>query len=112
MLTHATGREPDVVCGKPAPGMLAGVLRRHGLEPREVAVVGDRLYTDIAMARAAGAVGVLVLTGETTRAQVDAAGDRPDLVVENVMELAGLLAAVERSGGANGRAGLSVSRGL
>jgi HAD superfamily hydrolase (TIGR01450 family) len=112
MIEHATGRAPDVVCGKPAPGMLAGVLRRHGLEPGEVAVVGDRLYTDIAMAHAAGAVGVLVLTGETTRAQVDAAADKPDLVVENVMELAELLAGVEKSAGANGRGGLSVSRGL
>jgi NagD protein len=92
--------------------MLAGVLRRHGLAPREVAVVGDRLYTDIAMARAAGAVGVLVLTGETTRAQVEAAAERPDLVVENVMELAELIAGGEKSGGANGRPGWSVSRGL
>lgn len=105
MIAHATGRDPDVVCGKPAPGMLAGVLRRHGLAPREVAVVGDRLYTDIAMARAAGAVGVLVLTGETTRAQVEAAAaDRPDLVVENVMELAELLAAVRNQPTVNGRA--------
>lgn len=92
MIEHATGRGPDVVCGKPAPGMLAGVLRRHSLRADEVAVVGDRLYTDIAMAHAAGAVGVLVLTGETTRAQVEAAADRPDFVVENVMELADLLA--------------------
>jgi hypothetical protein len=38
------------------------------LKPDELAVVGDRIYTDMAMARAAGAVGVLVLTGETTRA--------------------------------------------
>ena len=91
MIAHATGREPDVVCGKPAPGMLAGVLRRHGLRADEVAVVGDRLYTDVAMARAAGAVGVLVLTGETTRGQVDGAPDRPDYVVESVKELGELL---------------------
>jgi HAD superfamily hydrolase (TIGR01450 family) len=98
MIEHATGRAPDVVCGKPAPGMLAGVLRRHGLRPEQVAVVGDRLYTDIAMARGAGAVGVLVLTGETTRAQVEsaAADQRPDFVVEHVMELADLISNLPR----------------
>ena len=59
----------------------------------EVAVVGDRLYTDIAMARGAGAVGVLVLTGETRREQVEEAkvGERPDLVVESVRELGEML---------------------
>lgn len=97
-IEHAAGRGPDVVCGKPAAGMLAGVLRRHSLKAEEVAVVGDRLYTDIAMARGAGAVGVLVLTGETTRAQVAGAeeGERPDVVVENVMELAEMMARVGR----------------
>ena len=100
-IEHATGRGPDVVCGKPAAGMLAGVLKRHRLRAEEVAVVGDRLYTDIAMARGAGAVGVLVLTGETTRGQVEGAaeGERPDFVVENVMELAEMLS---KAGGVMG----------
>jgi NagD protein len=94
MLAHATGREPDAVLGKPSRGMLDGMMRRHGLRPEEVAVVGDRLYTDIAMARSAGAVGVLVLTGEATREQADAAGPgaSPDLVVESVAELGELIA--------------------
>jgi HAD superfamily hydrolase (TIGR01450 family) len=95
MLTHATGREPDAVLGKPSPMMLAGVMRRHGLQPNEIAVVGDRLYTDMAMARGAGAVGVLVLTGEATREQAAAAapGAKPDLIVENIAELAQLIGA-------------------
>ncbi|MDB5296898.1 MAG: haloacid dehalogenase superfamily enzyme subfamily [Phycisphaerales bacterium] len=92
LLAAATGREPDAVLGKPAPAMLGGVMRRHGLRPEEVAVVGDRLYTDIAMARAAGVVGVLVLTGEATRDQAASASIRPDLIVEDVGELAQLLA--------------------
>ena len=111
MIGHATGRGPDGVCGKPAPGMLAGVLRRHGLRAEEVAVVGDRLYTDIAMARAAGAVGVLVLSGETKREQVAASADRPDLVVEDVAELAGRLAEARRARGDNGRSASGVSSG-
>jgi HAD superfamily hydrolase (TIGR01450 family) len=95
MLSHATGREPDAVLGKPSPEMLYGAVGRigGGVTPAEVAVVGDRLYTDIALARAAGAVSVLVLSGETTREQAGAAQPRPDFVVENVLELAELFCA-------------------
>ena len=91
MLTSATGREPDAVLGKPSPRMLEGVRKRHGLLPSEIAVVGDRLYTDMAMARGAGALGILVLSGETTAEQVERANPRPDLVVADVGELADLL---------------------
>ena len=92
MLTNATGRGPDVVLGKPDPRMLRGVMRRHQLEPHELAVVGDRIYTDMAMARAAGAVGVLVLTGETTAVQAREASPPPDLVLDDVGALGALLA--------------------
>ena len=92
MFTTATGRKPDVVLGKPDPRMLKGVMERHQLKPHELAVVGDRIYTDMAMARAAGAVGVLVLTGETTREQADEASPPPDLVLNDIGELGALLA--------------------
>jgi HAD superfamily hydrolase (TIGR01450 family) len=92
MLSTATGRKPDVVLGKPDPRMLRGVMQRHALEPHELAVVGDRIYTDMAMARAAGAVGVLVLTGEATREQADEVSPSPDLIINDVGELGALLA--------------------
>ncbi len=62
----ATGRKPDKVMGKPDPTMLDGIRDRNGLRPDEIAMVGDRIYTDIEMGRRAGAVSVLVLSGETT----------------------------------------------
>src|SRR5204862_4213464 len=62
-LTAATGRRP-LVLGKPDPRILLDLAARHQLAPGQLAMVGDRLYTDIAMARAAGALAVLVLTGE------------------------------------------------
>ena len=91
MLTTATGRTPDAVLGKPSPRMLEGVRKRHGVAASEIAVVGDRLYTDMAMARAGGALAILVLSGETTAEQVATADPRPDLVVADVGELARLL---------------------
>ena len=86
-IKKATGRTPDAVLGKPDPAMLGGILRRHCLEPEQLAMVGDRLYTDMAMARKTRAIAVLVLTGETTAADVVAAKPTPDLVVKDLGEL-------------------------
>ncbi len=92
MLEKATGRAPDTVLGKPDPSMLSGILARHGLRPQQIAMVGDRIYTDILMAQRAQAMGVLVLTGEATPADAKAATQPPDLVLPSLAELGALLA--------------------
>jgi len=86
-LESATGRAPDLVLGKPHPSMLEGILSRHRLKPHQLAMVGDRLYTDIAMARASGTLGVLVLTGEATAGDVRRCPVPPDVVVADLAEL-------------------------
>jgi NagD protein len=90
-LTAATGRSP-IVLGKPDPRMLDGVCRRHGLRPEQLAVVGDRLYTDMLMAQRAGAASVLVLTGEATAGEAATLDPPPDLVVRDVGALGEILA--------------------
>ncbi len=92
-IAEATGRMPDVTLGKPDPEMLSGILEKHGLQRDEVAMVGDRIYTDIAMARNAGVLGVLVLSGETTLETALSSNPQPDLTVENIAELGQLLLA-------------------
>ncbi len=89
-LTAATGRQP-VVLGKPDPGILLDLCRRLDLEPRQVAMVGDRIYTDMAMARRAGVFAVLVLTGEATAEDAAALSPPPDLVARHVGEFGELL---------------------
>jgi HAD superfamily hydrolase (TIGR01450 family) len=93
LLETATGRKPDAVPGKPNPMMLETVFAKHNLRPQQVALVGDRLYTDMRMARDAGAVAVLTLTGETKQADVDRCpeGQRPDLIVKDLGEFGQLL---------------------
>jgi len=98
-LEQAAGRGPDVVLGKPDPCMLRGILSRHALAPEQLAMVGDRLYTDIAMAHRAGALGVLVLTGETTAAEGAKHSPAPDLVVSGLAEFGELLRAARRRDG-------------
>jgi NagD protein len=101
-IEHATGRKPDITLGKPDPNMLTGILERHGLKPEEVAMVGDRIYTDTAMAHNAGAFGVLVLSGETTLQTAEAVAEDartnpapeffpPDLICRDIKELGELI---------------------
>ena len=101
-IEYATGRQPDVCVGKPDPNMLRGVFERYGYEPEEVAMVGDRIYTDTATAHNAGAFGVLVLSGETTLEVADKVAEDartnpnpeffpPDLIARDVKELGELL---------------------
>jgi NagD protein len=85
-LTAATGRTP-LALGKPDPSILLDLCVRHGVAPRQLAMVGDRLYTDIAMAIKAGTVAVLVLSGEATAADVAASEQQPDIVVADIGEL-------------------------
>ena len=91
-LEHATGRRPDITLGKSDPNMLIGIEQQKQLRPEQIAMVGDRIYTDIEMARNAHAFGVLVLSGETTLEVAQAAPHQPDLIVENIGELGSLLA--------------------
>ena len=90
--TDATGRKADIVLGKPDPTMLMELEDRLGLARDEVAYAGDRLYTDLAMARNAGALPVLVLSGETTPQQAAEACVEGDLVVRDLSEFGRLLA--------------------
>lgn len=83
-IEHATSRQPDLVIGKPNPSMLDGILAAHNLHPSEVAMLGDRIYTDVKMAQNAGALGVLVLSGETTMDIVKKSESKPDLIVQDL----------------------------
>lgn len=89
LLESATGRKPDAIPGKPSSAMLQSIMRRFGVSASETAMVGDRLYTDVRMAREAGAIAILTLTGEAKLADAQSApvNERPDLVVADLDEL-------------------------
>ena len=91
MFEATTGVRPIHICGKPQPGMIHHKIEELGLVPSRCAMVGDRLYTDMAMATRAGVNGILVLSGEATGADVAAlpegAEQKPNLIVGSVDEL-------------------------
>src|ERR1700722_12295514 len=77
-----TGARAEAIVGKPNRQMVETVLRRVDVDPSRTAVIGDRLMTDVAMGQAAGAAGVLVLSGATRAADLDADPITPDYVID------------------------------
>ena len=90
-IEQATGRKPDTVIGKPDPAMIRGIEHRYSLAAEEIAMVGDRIYTDVECAYNAGAFGVLVLSGETTLEMAREWPHAPSLICRDIEELGCLL---------------------
>lgn len=79
----SAGRLPDAIVGKPSPLMGEEILRMTDLRRTEIAMVGDRLNTDILFALNAGFHSVLVLSGETTADLLAASPVRPEVVLSD-----------------------------
>ncbi|NLW56513.1 MAG: HAD-IIA family hydrolase [Firmicutes bacterium] len=90
-ITAATGVQPTVI-GKPFPAMVEALCVKYGLEREKVAIIGDRLYTDIALGQQAGITSILVLSGETQLVDLEDTPYRPDLVATDLGELSKWLA--------------------
>lgn len=87
LVEATTGRQPNRVFGKPDPAMVAHVMDEHRLEPADIAVVGDRLETEMRLADRLGCESVCVLSGEATRGAVEASSLRPSLIARSVADL-------------------------
>jgi NagD protein len=82
-----SGARAEAVVGKPSIHMARALLARLEMPAEGVALIGDRLLTDIAMARSMGMTGVLVLTGATRADSIDGAGVQPHYVIGSLSEL-------------------------
>ncbi len=78
--------------GKPRAPLFEQALRRLGTPAGATLMLGDRLNTDIAGGRRAGLRTGLLLTGVTTRAELEGAEVQPDYVFD---DLAAVMAALE-----------------
>lgn len=85
-ITLSTGVLPRYL-GKLCRETLDMVLQRTGYNKDEIAFVGDRIYTDVATGVNNGALGILVLSGETKRADIAASEVQPDGVFESLKEM-------------------------
>jgi HAD superfamily hydrolase (TIGR01450 family) len=93
LIESSTGRKADLILGKPNPGIVDGLALKWGLANDEILMVGDRLYTDIALGKTAGVNTALVLTGEAKRSDLADVDHQPDWVVEDLFGLISVLTA-------------------
>jgi len=83
----ATKKSPLKIFGKPNPEMVTHILRKHKVSPSQVVMVGDRIYTDMELARRIPCDFILVLSGETQESDVKQLKESPALVVKNIGEI-------------------------
>lgn len=86
----STGKQPKYV-GKPFAETVDMVLKVTGAPREKTAFVGDRIYTDVATGVKNGAKGILVLTGETKRSDLESSDVKPDGIFESLGEMGELL---------------------
>jgi len=86
MISKATGVDPYFV-GKPNPMMMRSALNTIKAHSETTAMVGDRMDTDVLCGLEAGLQTILVLTGISSRADVDRYPYRPSRVVDSVADL-------------------------
>jgi HAD superfamily hydrolase (TIGR01457 family) len=86
LIYASTGKRAKII-GKPYQEIIDVMMKKLECQQGETAMVGDRLYTDIKMAKNAGICGILVLSGETKVTDLEISEVRPDFVFAGVKEL-------------------------
>ncbi len=87
LLTAATGKIPHYI-GKPNRDMVDIISDMTGIDNSKIAMVGDRLYTDVALANGAEAASICVLSGECTMEDIEFGDIKPHYIFNSVRELA------------------------
>ncbi|HMM21351.1 MAG TPA: HAD-IIA family hydrolase [Selenomonadales bacterium] len=90
LIYASTGKKAKII-GKPYPEIIDVLMAKLNCRREETAMVGDRLYTDIKLARNAGICGILVLSGETKKMDLAHSEVQPDYIFESVRELTAAL---------------------
>ena len=89
-LEYATGAKAAVV-GKPNTEFFQYAARSIGLAPADVAMVGDDLANDVAGIQVLGGKGILLRTGKFSQSELDDSDIQPDLVLESIADLPGII---------------------
>lgn len=90
LIEASTGKFPEFF-GKPSKHTLDYMIKETGYEPEEIAIVGDRLYTDIAVADQSNVTSILVLSGESTGEDIRTSKVKPDSIFEDLSGITELL---------------------
>jgi len=85
-LETASGKKA-ILAGKPLPYLYNICLERLKTKPNFTLVAGDRLDTDILGGKRAGCKTVLVLSGVTSKEDLESLTPKPDFIIENIIDL-------------------------
>jgi histidinol-phosphate phosphatase family protein len=77
--------EDKCECRKPKPGMLASAAKKYGIDPKTTYFIGDA-KTDVTAGKMAGCKSILVLSGKSSRKDIELWEDKPDYVFTNLLE--------------------------
>jgi len=91
LISLSTGGKQPKVVGKPHKETVDMIIRHTGWKREEIAFVGDRIYTDVATGVDNGAIGLLVLSGESDMGTVRASRTKPDGIFTDLGEIASYL---------------------
>ena len=80
-------RKADIILGKPYGGIVREAQMRTGYALEEMAMVGDRLYTDVATGVNHGMTGILVLSGEATMKDLEQSDVKPHLIFDKLADM-------------------------
>ena len=87
MFKSSTGRDPDLIMGKPSAHILNYIIEKEQINKQEAIFIGDRVYTDIKMAKDTDISSILVLSGESELSDVEKYNYSPDLIVDSLLDL-------------------------
>lgn len=82
----ATGKEPDAIIGKPNTYIAKAAAAKYKVNIENICMVGDRLYTDIALGKS-GCKTAFVLSGEGTLDEMHMGEYSPTIVCDNLAAL-------------------------
>lgn len=91
LVKASTGRNPDYIVGKPNRGIIDALAAKYSISLDDIAMVGDRLYTDIAVGVNAGITSILVLSGESTLDDLKDSPEKPDYVFDDLSSIAEII---------------------
>lgn len=80
---------PEKIFGKPNPEMIEHIIKEYG--PDNIVIIGDRLYTDIELAKRTGIKSICVLSGETKREHIEDSQLIPDLIIKDIGKIIDLM---------------------
>lgn len=87
MLESTTGRKVYKTFGKPEIELINDICTKNALDKKDVIMVGDRLYTDIKMANNASIDSILVLSGDTSREELETTSEHPTYVLKSLADI-------------------------